>query len=431
MSQSALPSPGQPDKLPFMVPVAIGLLAADDGRALPLTLDGETPSAGRERVLVLTDREQTFTFIDVATAPVPSLLRGLSAPVHLDDGLDDAALLVLLRHDADAFNRWEASQRLALSRLLAALPGDGDLPALDADFIAAMRGVLRDATLDPAFKQLALTLPDETYIAERCTVVNPQRIHRLREQMRLQLAAALHDDWAWAYDAHQVREGYRPTADQAGQRALANLALQMCVADAVQRGDEVWPGKAYQRFKDAAQMTDRLAALAALVHGHSALAAPALERFHTLFAGDDLVIDKWFSLQASANEPLAGVVGAGGAGSAGPASVLSRVKALMLHPDFSLKNPNRARSLLMAYCRMNPAAFHRADAAGYVFWADRVLEIDAINPQLSARLARAMDRWSVLAEPWRSAARAAVARVAAAPRLSDDVREIVSKSLDS
>ena len=431
LSQSALPSPGQPDKLPFMVPVAIGLLAADDGRALPLTLDGETPSNGRERVLVLTESEQTFTFIDVATAPVPSLLRGLSAPVHLDDGLDDAALLVLLRHDTDAFNRWEASQRLALSRLLAALPGDGDLPALDGHFIAAMRGVLRDATLDPAFKQLALTLPDETYIAERCTVVNPQRIHRLREQMRLQLAAALHDDWAWAYDAHQVREGYRPTADQAGQRALANLALQMCVADAVQRGDEVWPGKAYQRFKDAAQMTDRLAALAALVHGHSALAAPALERFHMLFAGDDLVIDKWFSLQASANEPLAGVVGAGGAGSAGPASVLSRVKALMLHPDFSLKNPNRARSLLMAYCRMNPAAFHRADAAGYVFWADRVLEIDAINPQLSARLARAMDRWSVLAEPWRSAARAAVARVAAAPRLSDDVREIVSKSLDS
>ncbi|MBC7729184.1 MAG: aminopeptidase N, partial [Microbacteriaceae bacterium] len=434
LSQSALPSPGQPDKLPFVVPVAIGLLAADDGRALPLTLDGETPGTGSERVLVLTESEQTFTFIDVATAPVPSLLRGLSAPVHLDDGLDDAALLVLLRHDADAFNRWEASQRLALSRLLAALPGDGDLPALDADFIAAMRDVLRDDTLDAAFKQLALTLPDETYIAERCTVVNPQRIHRLREQMRLQLAAALHDDWAWAYDAHQVREGYRPTADQAGQRALANLALQMCVADAVQRGDEVWPGKAYQRFKNATQMTDRLAALAALVHGHSALAAPALERFHTLFAGDDLVIDKWFSLQASANEPLAHPGGSArvvGAGGAGAASVLSRVKALMLHPDFSLKNPNRARSLLMTYCRMNPAAFHRSDAAGYVFWADRVLEIDAINPQLSSRLARAMDRWSVLAEPWRSAARAAVARVAAAPRLSDDVREIVSKSLES
>jgi aminopeptidase N len=228
-----------------------------------------------------------------------------------------------------------------------------------------------------------------------------------------------------------VHEGYRPTADQAGKRALANLALQMCVADAVQQGDEVWPGKAYQRFKAAAQMTDRLGALAALVHGHSPLAAPALERFHALFAGDDLVIDKWFLLQASASEPLAGATGAAGTAGAAASSVLSRVKALMQHPDFSLKNPNRARSLLMGFCRMNPAAFHRSDAAGYVFWADRVLEIDAINPQLSSRLARAMDRWSVLAEPWRSAAREAVSRVAAAPKLSDDVREIVTKSLES
>jgi aminopeptidase N len=425
LSQSAQPSPGQAAKQPFLLPVLMGLLAADDGRAMPLQLEGETQAEGTERVLVLTEAEQTFTFVDVATAPVPSLLRGLSAPVHLDDSLDDAALLVLLRHDADAFNRWEASQRLALNRLLAALPGDGDLPALDAGFIEAMRGVLRDSTLDAAFQQLALTLPDEGYIAERCQPVNPPRIHRLCEQMRLQLAAALRDDWAAAYQAHQVREAYRPDADQAGQRALANLALQMCVADAVQRGDEVWPGKAYQRFKDARQMTDRLGALSALVHGHSPLAAPALERFHALFAGDDLVIDKWFQLQARASEPLASAAGTA------PGSVLARVKALMQHPDFSLKNPNRARSLLMGFCRMNPAAFHRADAAGYVFWADRVLEIDAINPQLSARLARAMDRWSVLAEPWRSAAREAVSRVAAAPKLSDDVREIVAKSLES
>jgi aminopeptidase N len=428
LSQSASPSPGQPDKQPFLLPVLMGLLAADDGRALPLKLDGEAQPAGSQRVLVLGSGEQSFTFVDIATAPVPSLLRGLSAPVHLDDGLDDAALLVLLRHDTDAFNRWEASQRLALGRLLAALPGEGDLPALDTGFVEAMRGLLRDDALDPAFKQLALTLPDETYIAERCVVVDPQRIHRLRDQMQLQLAAALRDDWATAYETHQVREGYRPTADQVGKRALANLALQMCVADAVQRGDEVWPGKAYQRFKDASQMTDRLGALSALVHGHSPLAAPALERFHALFAGDDLVIDKWFLLQASASEPLAAPAGAAGAAAT---SVLARVKALMKHPDFSLKNPNRARSLLTGYCRMNPAAFHRSDAAGYVFWADRVLEIDAINPQLSSRLARAMDRWSVLAEPWRSAARAAVARVAAAPRLSDDVREIVSKSLES
>ncbi len=421
LSQTAAASAGQPTKQPCVMPVLMGLVRADTGQALPLRLAGEAQAAGTERVLVLGDAEQTFTFVNVAAAPVPSLLRGLSAPVHLDDGLDDAGLLVLLQHDADAFNRWEAGQRLALSRLMAALPGSGDLPPLDAGFVQAMRTVLRDPALDPAFKELALTLPGEGYIAEQCSVVDPQRIHRLREQMRCQLAEALQADWVWAFEQHQVREGYRPDAAQSGRRALANLALQMLVLDALRSGDAVWPGRAYQRFKDAGQMTDRHAALTALVDGHAALAEAALARFHALFAGDELVIDKWFNLQARANEPL----------QAGAGSVLPRVKALMQHPDFSLKNPNRARSLLAGFCRENPAAFHRTDAAGYVFWADRVLELDAINPQLAARLARAMDRWSTLAEPWRSAAREAVARVAASSRISADVREIVTKALDA
>jgi aminopeptidase N len=236
----------------------------------------------------------------------------------------------------------------------------------------------------------------------------------------MQLAAALRDDWVWAFEAHQVREGYKPSGAQAGSRALANQALRMLVLDAVANGDSVWPGRAYQRFKDAGNMTDRLGALVALVDAQSPLAEPALARFHALFAGDDLVIDKWFTLQATASEPL----------EAGTAmSGMQRVKALLQHRDFTLKNPNRARSLINMFCRDNPAGFHRADAAGYVFWADRVLELDAINPQLAARLARAMDRWSALAEPWRSAAREAVARVAAHPRLSSDLREVVTRAL--
>ena len=419
LTQSAAPSPGQDLKLPSVLPVLMGLLRADNGQALPLRQVDEAQAAGNERVLVLSAQEQTFTFVNVASAPVPSLLRGLSAPVYLDDGLDDGALLVLLQHDSDAFKRWEAGQRLGLSRMMAALPDAGDLPALDSAYVEAMRQTLRDPALDPAFKELALTLPSENYVAEQCVVVDPQRIHVLREQMRRQLAARLRDDWVWAFESHQVLEGYRPDAAQSGRRALANLALQMLVLDAMQTGDTVWPGRAFQRFKDAGQMTDRYGALAALVDGQSPLAAPALERFHAMFAGDDLVIDKWFNLQARAAEPL----------TAGPGIVLQRVKALMQHPDFSLKNPNRARSLVAGYCRENPAAFHRTDAAGYVFWADRVLELDAINPQLAARLARTMDRWSVLAEPWRSAARQAVSRVAASTRLSEDVREIVTKAL--
>ena len=419
LTQSAAPSPGQDHKLPQVMPVLMGLIDASTGQALPLRQVGEPASGGTERVLVLTEAEQSFTFVNVAANPVPSLLRGLSAPAHLDDGLDDAALLVLLQHDSDAFNRWEAGQRLALGRLMTALPGQGDLPEVDEAYLAAMRRVLRDPALDAAFKHLVLTVPSESYVAEHCAVVDPQRIHRLREQMRGQLAARLYDDWVWAFEAHQPRAGYQPDAAQSGQRALANLALQMLVLDAQRTGDAVWPGRAYQRFKDAAQMTDRFGALTAMVEGHSTLAAPALARFHALFAGDDLVIDKWFNLQARTPEPLG----------AEPGSVLARVKALLQHPDYSLKNPNRARSLLAGYLRENPAAFHRADAAGYVFWADRVLELDAINPQLAARMARSLDRWSVLAEPWRSAAREAVARVAAHPKLSADVREIVTKAL--
>ena len=405
------------DALPFVLPVVVGLLDAG-GQGLPLRLEGEAGAEGTERVLVLTEAEQQFCFVDVDAPPVPSLLRGFSAPVQLDDGLDDEALLVLLRHDVDAFNRWEASQRLAMVRLLAAMPGQADLPPLDEAWLQAMRALLREPSLDPAFKQLALTLPSEAYIAEHCAPVDPQRIHRLREQMRGQLATRLRDDWAWAFDAHQVRQGYRPDAAQSGTRALANLALQMLVLDAVAQGDPAWPGRAYQLVKDGGQMAYRLGALVALVDGHSTLAPAALACFHQQAAGEDLVLDKWFYLQASASEPLDQ-----------PGQVLARVKALCRHPDFTMKNPNRVRSLVAGFCRDNPAAFHRADAAGYVFWADRVIELDAANPQLAARLARTMDRWSQLAEPWRGAAREAVARVAARPELSDDVREIIDKAL--
>ncbi|OYY65250.1 MAG: hypothetical protein B7Y51_03095 [Burkholderiales bacterium 28-67-8] len=398
---------------PFVVPLAIGLLASD-GRALPLRLAGEAAAGPLERVLVLNAARSSHTFVDIDSEPVPSLLRGFSSPVILGDALDDADLLVLLRHDTDAFNRWEAAQRLALNRLLAAAQSDVPL-VLDAGFIEAMRDILRHPALDAAFKELVLTLPSESYVADMLDVVDPQRIHTAREAMRSQLATELRADWAWAFEAHQVAGGYSPDPVSSGRRALANLALSMLCLDAVAQGDAIWPGRAYQRFKDAANMTDRIGALAALVNSHAELAAPALERFHALFKDEPLVIDKWFAMQATAPE------------SAG--RVFARAQQLLQHPDFSIRNPNRARSLIAALCMMNPAAFHRADAAGYVFWADRVLELDAVNPQLAARMARIMDRWSRLAEPYRSAAREALSRVAAKPDLSSDVREIISRAL--
>jgi len=415
LALSQRPAPGHDANQPHVVPIKLGLLDRD-GRALAVQLDGEPAGATTERVLVLDDTQRSWTFVGLAAEPVPSLLRGFSAPVILDDGLDDADLLVRLQHDTDPFNRWDAGQRLALGRLLTALR-DGNDVALDAPFLDAMRGVLRHTGLDAAFKDLLLTPPSESYVAEQVAPVDPQRIHTLRESMRLQLAQALRDDWVWAFEQHQVAGAYSPDPVASGRRALANQALAMLCLDAANRDDSVWPGRAYQRFKDAANMTDRLGALAALVDSHAALAEPALAQFHQLFSHEPLVLDKWFALQAWAPEK--------------DGRVFERARALLGHPDFHLANPNRARSLISALCGANPGAFHRHDGAGYAFWADRVLELDALNPQLAARVARVMDRWSKLAEPYRSPARAAVARVATQAVLSNDVREIVSRALAS
>jgi aminopeptidase N len=417
LSQTCPATPGQGYKEAFVIPVALGLLTADGSEVLrPATASAtQAPS-----LFVMTEPSHTLVFEDLDAEPVPSLLRGFSAPVVLDIAYTDAQLLSLLAHDTDPFNRWEAAQRLAVRRVLRSIgeetfASNGTAP-LDDAFVDAMRGVLRHPTLDAAFKELVLTLPSESYLAEQLDVVDPQRIHAVREAMRAQLATALFADWEWAFDAHRDNGAYQPDPTSCGRRALAGMALsQLCLA-ARTSGDTVWPGKAYQRFKDADNMTDRFNALSALVSSEHALAAPALQRFHTLFKDEALVLDKWFALQAASPDR--------------DGNILPAVKRLMAHPDFNLRNPNRARSVIFSYCSGNPGAFHRADAAGYAFWADRVIELDGINPQVAARLARALDRWTKLAEPYRSAAREALVRVAAKPDLSNDVREVVTRALD-
>ena len=423
LSQSCAATPGQSDKQPFVIPVALGLLGAD-GHALPLQLDGEATAGAAERTVVLTEPSLTLHFVNVDSQPVPSLLRGFSAPVILDCDYSDAELLTLLAHDTDAFNRWEAGQRLMLriatnaiadDALLVGAGGQIDQNLLPPALVQAMRDVLRHPQLDAAFKELVLTLPSEAYIAEQLPVVDPQRVHAVREALRQQLAVQLHADWAWAWEEHHASGAYRADAVSSGRRALAGLALTMLCLAARTSGDTLWPGKTYQRFKDAGNMTDRFNALSALVTSGHELAAPALARFHALFKDDALVLDKWFALQAGSTDR-------GG-------NILPAVKALMKHADFQIKNPNRARSVIFSYCSANPGAFHRQDAAGYVFWADQVLALDAINPQVAARLARALDRWSRLAEPYRTAAHEAIARVAAKADLSNDVREVVTRAL--
>ncbi len=417
LSQSTAATPGQPQKLPFVIPVATALLAAD-GRLL-----------AAERMLVLDQAEQSFVFEGVGEPPVPSILRGFSAPVKLDDGLGADQRRVLLAHDSDAFNRWEAGQSLALEHLLQALRSN-QAPVLDDALAAALRQVLRSPELDAAFKTIALTPPEESYLAEQLTPFDPQRIHAVREQWLALLAQRLHADWVWAYEQHQVHDAYAPTPTQAGARALGNLALSLLCRVAVPQGDPVWPGRAYQKVKDAANLTERAGALNALLESHAPLATQALERFHAAAKADALVMDKWFAIQGAAPEPVSEAAALGGTGPMA-GSAFARARALLQHPDFSMKNPNRMRSLLFSMAVGNLAGFHRADAAGYVLWADKLLELDALNPMVAGRYARMMDRWASLAEPYRSAAQVAIARVADKPDLSSNVREVITRALEN
>jgi len=392
---------------PFVIPFSLGLLS-NDGASLTST-----------QLHVMTQMSETIRMDGVAAQPVPSLLRSFSAPIVLEYDYSDSELLTLMAHDTDAFNRWEASQRLMLRQIIACVQDISSTPALQATTVAALKSTLIEANLDVAFKASMLTVPSESAIAEQMLEVDPQRIHAVRESVRVQLALELQSGWQTAFDANQITGRYSPDSISSSKRGLANMALGYLCLAAKASGDDALlqatTGKAYQRFKDANNMTNRLGALVALVGAKHELAGEALARFHALFAGDDLVIDKWFALQATASD-------VGG-------DVLPLVKALAKHPDFKASNPNRFRSLVFSYCSGNPAAFHRLDAAGYVFWSEQVLALDASNPQVAARLARALERWKKLAEPYKSAARVAIERVAAKGNLSRDVREVVTRAL--
>ncbi len=412
--QNSTARPGQQANAPFVIPVSLGLVGMHSGAALPLhSAPDAMPSDSH--LLVMSEQDLEITFYQVTEEPVPSVLRGFSAPVVLHCEYNDAQLLVLLAHDADPFNRWEAGQRLAMRRALAAIAsGSPTEQVLDIAFLEAMRQVLRHPRLDAAFKELTLTLPSEAYIAEQLPQVDPQQVHAVREAMRLQMARALQSDWQWAFEAHRHNGAFKPDALSAGRRALAGQALVYLCLAGVADHDMQWQQSALRSFEAASNMTDRFNALNALVGSGSALAAQALARFHSLFKNEPLVIDKWFAIQAGTCDRSG--------------QVLREVRQLMEHPDFTLRNPNRARSLIAVYCN-NPGAFHRPDAAGYVFWSKQVAELDAINPQVAARLSRTLDRWAQLAEPYRSGAREALLRLAAKPDLSNDVREVIDRAL--
>jgi aminopeptidase N len=392
LTQSSSANTVHKDSKLFHIPLKMRLLTSEDDQP--------------EALLELTQGQQTWTFDQVASCPVLSINRNFSAPINLDFDQSEADLLTMFSSDDDAFNRWEAGQKLAMQMILG-----NCLP--DKALIEAYRTLLTDPDLDPAFKELALTLPAETYLYEQCASVDPQQIYHARRAFRHALASELRIEWAALYQQMQTPAPFNPDAASAGKRGLKNLALSMLLeADPL-----IWASMAVNQYQNADNMTDRYAALAGLVIHGSTSAAACLEDFYTRFSDDALVIDKWFALQSS-RPPVANAE-----------STLNEVKRLREHEAFKMNNPNRVRSVIHAFCMNNPASFHQADGSGYAFWAESVLALNPINPQVAARLARGLDRWRQFAPIYQEQMLSALKQVAACETLSPDVKEVVSKAL--
>ena len=412
--QQCPPTPGQPEKLPFHIPVAMALLD-QDGRELPLRLSGENAPQAGMRVLQVCQAQDTFVFQDVDKMPVPSLLRGFSAPVRMEIDYTDAELGFLLAHDPDPFCRWEAGQQLGV-RLLLELAGAwqrGEELAVPPTFIAAMRAVLTAEDLDPSFRSVALTLPGETYRAEDMAEIDPQALHAARLMLRRVMADQLSDAWLKCYQSRAGSGPYRIDALSMGRRSLHNLCLSYLME---LEDDAEILGICLGQFEQADNMNDRFAALTALTQREDAVADRCLEKFYDDWQASPQVLDKWLAVQATSRRN----------------DTLQRVEALSRHPAFSLRNPNKVYALLRSFGQANPARFHAGtDGAAYRFMAEQIVELDAINPQVAARLAGVFNAWNSYAEPYRSGMQEALQHMHNQPKLSPDLYEILYKSLDS
>ncbi|UVL69789.1 aminopeptidase N [Pseudomonas protegens] len=412
--QSCPQTPDKVEKLPFVIPVALGLLDST-GADMALRLAGEAAAQGSSRVLSVTEAEQTFTFVDIAEHPLPSLLRGFSAPVKLSFPYNRDQLMFLMQHDSDGFNRWDAGQQLSVQVLqeLIAQHQQGRALVMDERLVAALGTVLADDSLDQAMVAEMLSLPGEAYLTEISEVADVEAIHAAREFARQQLADSLFDALWKRYQANrQVSKAtaYVAESEHFARRALQNIALSYLM---LTHKPEVLAA-AIEQFDSADNMTERLTALAVLVNSpFEAEKAKALEVFAENFKDNALVMDQWFSVQAGSPLP-------GG---------LERVKALMQHPAFNIKNPNKVRALVGAFAGQNLINFHAADGSGYRFLADLVIQLNGFNPQIASRQLVPLTRWRKYDSARQALMKGELERIRASGELSSDVFEVVSKSL--
>ena len=408
LSQHCPPTPGQPVKQPYHIPVAVGLVG-QDGHGVPVTLKGENGIG--TRVLELKTPQDTFVFTDVPSAPRLSLNRNFAAPVIVNFPLSDDDRAFLMAHDTDSFNRWNAGQDYGtdvIQRVLSDIQ-TGRAPQPDARFLEAIGAAISDAEIAPAFKASLLALPGEDYLANRMTQEDPINLHAARKAVRRFIAerhkAALYD----LYDSLRVNAPYVPDAAGMGQRLLKRAALGYLATLETPDTTEL----VKTQFDTADNMTDRMDALSIL----NLLAVPerdaALQAFYDRFKDDHLVVNKWLTVQAAT--PLPGA--------------LATVKRLMEHSAFDIKNPNKVRAVVNTFASMNPVNFHAVDGSGYAFLADQILAINAFNPLTAARLVPPLGRWRRFDEKRQALMKAQLERLSAAPGLSPDVYELVMKGL--
>jgi aminopeptidase N len=412
LSQETPPTPGQPDKKPLLMPIRLGLIGSD-GQEIPQVQD--EPASAQEAqfaIFELAEKERRIVFKDVPCKPAPSLLRRFSTPAILDVDLGEDDLLLLMAHDSDPFNRWQAAQTFATRLMIRStvLIRTGELPEFNPAFAEALGGAIEQGEADPAFAAQMAILPSESDIARDIgSNVDPEAIFLARKALRADIGKLLGHRLLTVYEHLTSNEPYSPDAASAGRRALRNACLDLYAAGDPIDGSEI----AMRQFQTGANMTDQMAALAVL----SAYATPqrerALDSFFRGHADEPLILDKWFSLQAMIPEK----------------ETLARVRRLTLHHAFSMTNPNRVRAVIGAFANSNPTGFNAADGAGYRFVVDKVLELDAFNPQVAARLLAAFRSWRNLEPGRRALARESLETVAARPSLSPDLRDIVGRAL--
>ncbi|MBV1875846.1 MAG: aminopeptidase N [Cycloclasticus sp.] len=396
----------QPNTEPLVIPIQIGLLDKNGGE---LSLENNQTSI----VLELTETKQSFTFSNIEAEPTPSILRGFSAPIKLEQHLSIEQKIHLFKHDKDSFNRWEAGQNClshVIFKTVDAIQKKQPIPPLPSELIDTFRVILQQPSTDLAYQSLLLSLPAKAYLAEQMRIIDIDALYQAHQTVKQTLASSLSDLWLEHYHANHHVDASN-NSQNISQRSFKNLCLDYLMALENKGSRSI----CIQQFENAQNMTDQIAALSQLSHLDTAQNAPYFDAFYQQWQDEDLVIDKWFTLQACSEKTTA----------------LSDVKKLLAHPDFDLKTPNRVRSVIGAFASANPVHFNAADGSGYAFIADNIITLDAINPQIAARLANSLSHWKKFDTARQQLIKTQLTRIQSHTPLSKDVSEIVTRSLQA